>query len=130
VLDILLQHLKKISHERNTKGISVIDHFRYGMFSLLALMCFGDKLDENQIREIEESQRIMFLNFSIYNVLDFWSPITKILYWNRWKEFLKLRSDQNAVLIPYINARRKIKERFRTDGENNVNESHDEFVLS
>ena len=131
VLDILLQRLKNVSKERNTEGTFVVDHFRYGMFSLLALMCFGDKLDENQIKEIEESQRIMLLNFSRYNVLNFWPPITKILYKNRWKEFLKLRSDQEAVLNPYINARRKIKEeRLRTDRENNVNESHGEFVLS
>ncbi|GAU36892.1 hypothetical protein TSUD_220610 [Trifolium subterraneum] len=131
VLDILLHRLKYDSYERNSKGVFIIDHFRYGMFSLLALMCFGDKLDENQIREIEESQRVMLLNFSRYNVLNFWPPITKILFRNRWREFLNLRHDQEAVLVPYINARRKIKEeRLRKGGENNVKDSNDEFVLS
>ncbi|XP_050907838.1 cytochrome P450 89A2-like [Lathyrus oleraceus] len=131
VLDILLQRLEYNSHETNSKSVSVVDHFRYGMFSLLALMCFGDKLDENQIREIEESQRVMLLNFSRYNALNFWPTITKILFRNRWKEFLKLRTDQEAVLIPYINARRKVKEdRLSKNIDNNVNESCDEVVLS
>jgi cytochrome P450 len=131
VLDILLQRLKFDAHERNSKGVFVVDHFRYGMFSLLALICFGDKLNENQIREIEESQRIMLLNFSRYNVLNFWPPITKILFRNRWSEFLNLRRDQEAALIPYINARRKIKEEILSNGrKNNVNDSNDDFVLS
>ncbi|XP_004489872.1 cytochrome P450 89A2-like [Cicer arietinum] len=133
VLTILLNRLESYSLERNSKRVvNVVNHFRYGMFSLLALMCFGDKLDENQIREIEESQRIMLLSFSRYNVLNFLPSITKILFRKRWKEFLKLRKDQEDVLIPYINARRKIKEeRLKNGGmNNNMNESCDEFVLS
>lgn len=93
------------------------------MFSLLVLMCLGDKLDEKQIQEIGDSQRVMLLSFSRYNVLNFWPPITRILFRNRWKEFLQLRRDQEAVLIPYINARRKAKEERQSNGR-------DEFVLS
>ncbi|XP_027356589.1 cytochrome P450 89A2-like [Abrus precatorius] len=122
VLNILLQCLKSDSDASNPTR--VIDHFRYGMFYMLVLMCLGDKLDEKQIREIEESQRGMLLSFSRYSVLNFWPPITKILFWKRWKEFLKLRRELEAVLIPYINARRKIKEERPSNG------SDYEFVVS
>ncbi|CBI26442.3 unnamed protein product, partial [Vitis vinifera] len=43
--------------------VRVVDHFRYAMFYLLVLMCFGDKLKENQIREIETIQRRLLLRF-------------------------------------------------------------------
>lgn len=128
VLETLLERLRSDSHV--SKQTRVVDHFRYGMFSLLVLMCFGDKLDENQIREIEESQRIMLLNFSRYNVLNFWPPITRILFRNRWREFLQLRRDLEDVLIPYINARRKVKEERLRKGGGENNEPGDEFVLS
>ncbi|KAJ1411943.1 Cytochrome P450 [Sesbania bispinosa] len=123
VLDMLLERLKSDSND-SSNPIRVIDHFRYGMFSLLVLMCIGDKLNEKQIREIEDSQRGMLLSFNRYNVLNFWPPITRVLFWKRWKEFLELRRDQEAVLIPYINARRKLKEERLRNGQDG------EFVLS
>ncbi|KAL1324656.1 cytochrome P450 89A2-like [Arachis ipaensis] len=125
VLDMLLDRLKPESGASNP--IRVIDHFQYSMFCLLSFMCFGDKLDEKQIREIEDSLRTMLLSFTKYNVLNFWPTITRILFWKRWKEFLQLRRDLEALLIPYIDARKKAKqERLSKDGkEDNINE----FVL-
>ncbi|KAG4966789.1 hypothetical protein JHK82_032502 [Glycine max] len=121
VLDMLLQNLKSDSDASNP--IRVIDHFQYGMFCLLVLMCFGDKLDEKQIREIEDSQRDMLVSFARYSVLNLWPSITRILFWKRWKEFLQKRRDQEAVLIPHINARKKAK-------EERFGNSSSEFVLS
>lgn len=122
VLDMLLKRLKFDYDECNP--ISVIDHFRYGMFSLLVLMCFGDKLDEKQIREIEYSQRGMLVSFARYSVLNVWPPITRVLFWKRWREFLQQRREQEDVLIPHINARRKVKEERVNNG------SSSEFVWS
>jgi hypothetical protein len=48
--------------------------------------------------------------FSKYNVLNIWPPTTRIVIRKRWREFFKLRGDQEVVLIPYINARGKVKE--------------------
>ncbi|TKY67909.1 steroid 17alpha-monooxygenase or 17alpha-hydroxyprogesterone aldolase [Spatholobus suberectus] len=125
VLDnILLQRLKSDSDASNP--VRVIDHFQYGMFSLLVLMCLGDKLDEKQIRAIEDSQRHMLVSFARYSVLNFWPPITRILFWKRWKEFLQLRREQEAVLIPHINARRKAK----VERVSNGSSQSSEFVLS
>ncbi|XWS58688.1 hypothetical protein CRYUN_Cryun08bG0056300 [Craigia yunnanensis] len=44
VLIILKEQL--IKFRSNGELVRVVDHFRYAMFFLLALMCFGDKLDE------------------------------------------------------------------------------------
>ncbi|MED6174700.1 hypothetical protein PIB30_071507 [Stylosanthes scabra] len=86
------------------------------------------RLDEKQIREIEDSLRGMLLSFTRYNVLNFWPPITRILFWKRWKEFLQLRKDLEAVLVPYIDARKKVtQDRLSKDGEEDSNTN--EFVL-
>ncbi|KAI4295240.1 hypothetical protein L6164_035307 [Bauhinia variegata] len=127
VLDMLLNRLKLDSESSKPSTATItnlIDHFQHAMFCLLVLMCFGDKLDEKQIREIEESQRRMLLSFSRYNVLNLLPQITKILFHKRWKEFLQLRKDQETVLIPYIGARKKAKEERLSKGGN------EEFVVS
>jgi len=96
----------------------------------MVLMCFGDKLDEKQIREIEESQRDMLVSYARYSVLNFWPPVTRILFWKRWKEFLQKRRDQDAVLIPHINARRKAKEERVSNGSSQKSDSELSYVDS
>ncbi|ESW03469.1 hypothetical protein PHAVU_011G016700 [Phaseolus vulgaris] len=128
VLAMLLQGLISDSHANSP--IRVIDQFQYGMFSLMVLMCFGDKLDEKQIREIEESQRDMLVSYARYSVLNFWPPVTRILFWKRWKEFLQKRRDQDAVLIPHINARRKAKEERVSNGSSQKSDSELSYVDS
>ncbi|KAK3008380.1 hypothetical protein RJ639_014088 [Escallonia herrerae] len=63
--------------------VRVMDHFQYAVFCLLVFMCFGDKLDDKQIQQIESVQR--------------------------WKELLRLRRDQEDVLIPLVKARISLK---------------------
>ena len=93
VLHILLNSL----HSSN--GIvCVIDHFRYAMFCLLVLMCFGDKLEEPKIKEIETIQHRMLLSFGRFNMLNFWPSLTKLLFKKQWQELLQIRKDQEAVL--------------------------------
>ncbi|XP_059667447.1 cytochrome P450 89A2-like [Cornus florida] len=103
VLAILINRLNKSRSE--SKSVIVVDHFQYAMFCLLVLMCFGDKLEEKQIKEIERVQRELLLSFDRFNILNFWPTIGKILFRNRWKELIRLRQNQEAVLIPLIRAR-------------------------
>ncbi|XP_059669422.1 cytochrome P450 89A2-like [Cornus florida] len=103
VLAILINRLNKSQSE--SKSVIVVDHFQYAMFCLLVLMCFGDKLDEKQIKEIERVQRELLLSFVRYNKLNFWPTIGKIVFRNRWKELIRLRRNQVAVVIPLIRAR-------------------------
>ncbi|KAG7010998.1 Cytochrome P450 89A2, partial [Cucurbita argyrosperma subsp. argyrosperma] len=129
VLDILLKRL--VSHSKSETPVTVIDHFQYAMFCLLVLMCFGDKLEEPQIHEIENVHRAMLLGFLRFNVLNFWPKLTKILLRKRWEAFLEIRRNQEKVIIPLIEARRKANQN-RANRENRENraETEKDFVVS
>ncbi|CAL5360585.1 unnamed protein product [Camellia sinensis] len=68
-------------------------------------MCFGDRLDEKQITQIETVQRAMLLSSSRFNMLNYWPKLGKIVFHNSWNELLRMRQDQEEVLIPLIEAR-------------------------
>ncbi|GLT55548.1 hypothetical protein SLA2020_286600 [Shorea laevis] len=82
VLDILISRL--VSHSATESGnvnpVVAIDHFQYAMFCLLVLMCFGDKLRETQIKEIEDIQRRALLSFESFNILNFWPSLGKLIF--------------------------------------------------
>ncbi|GMY39698.1 cytochrome P450 89A2-like, partial [Fagus crenata] len=105
VLDILLNRLA--SSSKSGDPVLVKDHLQYSMFCLLVLMCFGDKLGESKIHEIEEVQRSLLLSFGRFSILNFWPSIGKIIFRNRWEELFELRRNQDSVLMPLIEARRK-----------------------
>ncbi|XP_038725893.1 cytochrome P450 89A2-like [Tripterygium wilfordii] len=109
VLNILMDRLKSEA-AKSGNPVIVMDHFRYGMFCLLVLMCFGDKLNENQIKEIEDVELRFLFNDSKFQVLNFWPSLMKIVLRKRWQLFLKLQQDKEAVLVPLIRARKKAKE--------------------
>ncbi|XP_062119650.1 cytochrome P450 89A2-like [Humulus lupulus] len=109
VLDILLKRLESDAQSA-ADGVRVMDHFQYAVFCLLVLMCFGDKLEESKIKEIETVQRRMLLSFSRFNIFNFWPCLTKIVFRKRWREFLQLRHDQREVMVPLINSRKKVEE--------------------
>lgn len=108
VLEILSERIRK--HGSSKEPIVVVDHFHYAMFALLALMCFGDKLDEKQIKEVGYVQRRMLLGFSRFNILNLFPKLTKLIFKSKWEEFLKIRKEQEDVLLPLIRARRKREE--------------------
>ncbi|XP_061999961.1 cytochrome P450 89A2-like [Rosa rugosa] len=124
VLDILTTRLQ-LEEQSQSKGVIVVDHFQYAMFCLLVLMCFGDKLDEKQIKEVERVQRQLLLGLWRFRLLSIKPNITKIVLKKQWSEFLKIRKEQEDVLIPLIRARSKAKE----ERLSKVDQS-DEFVLS
>nr|GMC63757.1 cytochrome P450 89A2-like [Ipomoea batatas]GMC65608.1 cytochrome P450 89A2-like [Ipomoea batatas]GME11283.1 cytochrome P450 89A2-like [Ipomoea batatas] len=99
VLGVLVRKLLK---ENSGSGVKVIDHFQYAMLCLLVLMCFGDKLEEQQIRQIEESQRKIISSFSRFNILNSWPTIGKILFRNRWEELKQVALDQEVELEGYV----------------------------
>ncbi|KAI6695777.1 hypothetical protein NL676_023487 [Syzygium grande] len=105
VLNILVAELKS-----QPGGIvRVVDHFQYAMFCLLVLMCFGDRLEERQIKQIEDVQRRLLLGLWRFKVLNFWPRVSKLVLRKRWKEFYELCEYRNRVLIPLIRARSMAK---------------------
>lgn len=97
------------------------------MFALLVLMCFGDKLNEKQIKQVEFVQRRQLLSFGKFNILNVWPKLTKLLLRKRWEEFFQLRREQEAVLLPLIRARRNIVDE-RTKSEGSENDKN--YILS
>ncbi|AES63579.1 cytochrome P450 family protein [Medicago truncatula] len=108
VLHTLINRLKTASESADS--VTVVSPFRYAMFSLLVFMCFGERVNDENISDIERVQMTIMLNIGRFNILNFWPKVTRILLRNRWKEFLKLLKDQEDVLLPLIRARKQVKE--------------------
>ncbi|KAI7988532.1 Cytochrome P450 89A2 [Camellia lanceoleosa] len=104
VLGILIHRLLDSAEDSSTEAMKMVHHFQYAMFCLLALMCFGDRLDEKQITQIETVQRAMLLRSSRFNMLNYWPKLGKIVFHNSWNELMRMRRDQEEVLIPRIKA--------------------------
>ncbi|XP_010443949.1 PREDICTED: cytochrome P450 89A2-like [Camelina sativa] len=108
VLENLCDRIR--NHGEEEKPIVVVDHLRYAMFSLLVLMCFGDKLDEEQIKRVEFVQRRELLTFSRFAILNVFPSFTKLFLRKRWEEFYQIRREHKDVLLPLIRSRRKMIE--------------------
>uniref|UniRef100_A0A1J3JC97 Cytochrome P450 89A9 n=1 Tax=Noccaea caerulescens TaxID=107243 RepID=A0A1J3JC97_NOCCA len=94
------------SEQREKGHVSdALDHLRHAMFCLLALMCFGEKLKREEIREIEEAQYQMLISYTKFSVLNIFPSVTKFLLRRKWKEFLDLRKSQENVILRFVNAR-------------------------
>lgn len=81
--------LQRLSLESKSGGIQVVDHFRHAMFASLFFMCFGEIIDDEKIREIEELQRKLFMKVYKSNVLNIiWPKLWRIIFWRQRKELI------------------------------------------
>ncbi|XP_002524036.3 cytochrome P450 89A2 [Ricinus communis] len=126
ILEILLNLFE--SQSKSEDPVLVVGNFQYAMFCLLVLMCFGDKLGQKQIEEIERVQRSAIVNSRRFEKLNFMPRLTKILFRKDWSEFLQLQKDREDVLIPLIRARKKVNEERQSKKSNSKKD--DEHVLS
>ena len=62
VLEILFSRLRR-SSETGDGVVRVVDDFHFAMYCLLVLMCFGDQLEEEKVREIEAAQLRVLAGF-------------------------------------------------------------------
>ncbi|XVF30575.1 hypothetical protein REPUB_Repub16aG0070100 [Reevesia pubescens] len=128
VLQILLESL--MPNSKTGEPVRAVDHFQYAMFCLLVLMCFGDKLNQEQIKEIEHVQRRLLIGVvGRFSILNFWPNLTKVLLRKLWKEFIQELQDQENVLVRLIRARKKVKEE-RLSKSKEDKEEADEYVLA
>ncbi|OIW20460.1 hypothetical protein TanjilG_11860 [Lupinus angustifolius] len=117
VLDILLKRLK--FDIKSSVSIKIVDHFQHAMFALLVFMCFGERVDDKILNDIEKAERSLLVSLKRFNVLNYWPKITKILLRKRWEELLKLRSNQEEVLVPLIRARKEANKSGLCNDNNN-----------
>ncbi|KAM3262951.1 hypothetical protein ACQJBY_053226 [Aegilops geniculata] len=109
---VLLDKLREREPLAEGGGVMVMDAFRHAMFFLLALMCFGQKLDEATVRAVGAAQRdwLMFAARKT-SVFAFFPVVTKRLFRGRLKTALALRRRQKKLFMPLIDARRERKKR-------------------
>ncbi|KAK2631723.1 hypothetical protein EUGRSUZ_L02519 [Eucalyptus grandis] len=124
--------LKKLGAELKSQPggvVRVINHFRYAMFCLLVLMCFGDGLEEKQIKQIEEVQRRMLLGQRRFYVLNFLPWLSMLVLRKRWKEFSELCECRKCILIPLIGARLKAKQEQLSKAREDGNDGDSDWIV-
>ncbi|RCV13660.1 hypothetical protein SETIT_2G363500v2 [Setaria italica] len=113
VRGVLLDKLRQGGADGGAPG-DVMEAFRYTMFCLLVLMCFGERLDEAAVRAIEESERAWLLHIARQmNVFFFFPSITKHVFHGRLQTARALRRRQMELFVPLINARREYKRQLK-----------------
>ncbi|CAN1151116.1 Cytochrome P450 89A9 [Linum perenne] len=105
------------------KPIQVIDHFYHAFFCLLTYMCFGEKLEESLVIEIERTQRATIGNFIRFNVLNFMPRLTRVLFRNLWDELIEIRRGLDVTLLPLIKENRGSKKQGIKENRGETNSS-------
>ncbi|XP_057544353.1 cytochrome P450 89A2-like [Amaranthus tricolor] len=116
-LDILTDSLKNSSGAHHSDVVMVMDHLRFAMFSLLVFMCFGEQLDECQIKEIEAIQHQLLASFYHFLILNVWPSLTRVLLRSRWNELLDMKKKRAELLIPKIRSRKHLLKEGRISGD-------------
>ncbi|KAL8227722.1 hypothetical protein R6Q57_015306 [Mikania cordata] len=108
VLRILIDRIQQQQDIGGKDGITVVDHFQYAMFSLLVVMCFGEKYNDTKINEIiAKVQHDLLLKYATgrFSVLSIFPYLGKILFRKRWKELEMLLGERDKVIMPLIKSR-------------------------
>ncbi|XP_038970732.1 cytochrome P450 89A2-like [Phoenix dactylifera] len=129
VLSILVTNLKAKA-ETGDGVVVVMEGFQYAMFCLLVFMCFGERLDEKAIRDIEAIQRLLLSSFIKFNVFSFLPTITKLVFRERWNLLLAIRQKQEEIFIPLIRARKGRKQQPGDGDGEGEDDGHGSFVYS
>ncbi|PRQ50514.1 putative cytochrome P450 [Rosa chinensis] len=124
-LDILTNRLDQ-SVSSNGPVVEVLEHFRISITSLFVYMTFGVKVeDEAKMKEIIDVQRRFIFGlvrgFQTLNLGPRW--LNKILFRKGWNQFYEIRKQQKDILLPFIKARKKVK-------QERVDENNDDFMIA
>lgn len=109
---VLADKLRREEQSSEAAAAPVMEAFRYAMFCLLVLMCFGERLDEAAVRAIGAAQRdwLLFAARKM-GVFAFCPAVTKRLFRGRLEMGLALRQRQKELFMPLIDARRDRKKK-------------------
>ena len=75
-----LQKLKiRLESESKDRGtVQVMSHLRYAIFCLIICLCFGEAIEEDHVKKIEEVHVQFLLNFVELSVLNFWESVAQL----------------------------------------------------
>ncbi|XP_008797233.2 cytochrome P450 89A2-like [Phoenix dactylifera] len=109
VLQVLSNHLRSQAASNDAGAVTAVESFQFAMFCLLVLMCFGEKLDEKAIKDIEIAQKSLLLYSNKLNVLAFAPRISRYVFRDRINTVLQMRQRQEELFVPLIRARKEFK---------------------
>lgn len=91
--------------------IELRDYLQQAVFRVLSFMCFGERVNDEEMREMERIQRVMVGNFREFGVMNILPKvISRIVLRKTWQDYVRLRRDQMDVMTPLIvKARNKDK---------------------
>jgi cytochrome P450 family 89 subfamily A len=78
---------------------------RRAMFELLVYMCFGVRLGQDTLDEIEGLQHRALLTLTTFPIFAFFPAVTKRLFRSRWEANVAVRRRQDDLFVPLIHAK-------------------------
>ncbi|XP_058072587.1 cytochrome P450 77A3 [Magnolia sinica] len=102
-------HLKRLQNESLDLGsVEVMRNCRFTICSILVCICFGAKIGEDRIKEIEAMLKDVMM-MTTPKLPDF-LPVFMPLFWKQLKEAKELRRRQMECLLPLVRRRKEFVE--------------------
>ncbi|XP_068667916.1 cytochrome P450 77A3-like [Aristolochia californica] len=106
----MANHLNRLSEECQEQGsVEVMSNCRLTICSILVCICFGAKICEERIQEIESTLKDVMMMTTL-KLPDF-MPVLLPLFRRQLREAKKLRKRQMSCLVPLVRSRRAFVER-------------------
>ncbi|KAJ0964261.1 hypothetical protein J5N97_029383 [Dioscorea zingiberensis] len=125
VLNILTAKLRASAEANSGVVLDFKESIQFAMFCLLVFMCYGEKLDEKAIRDIETAQRNLLLFVSNLSIFAFLPILSKSIFRKKWNTVADLRQKQADIIVPWIRAREKHRAK-----QNKEQDDEERFVYS
>ncbi|KAL5743195.1 hypothetical protein ACOSP7_029927 [Xanthoceras sorbifolium] len=117
-LNNLVAKLKQ-DGERGQGHVYVKNHFRYAIFSMLVLMCYGDNIEDDKIQVLDAAQdRLNAFLPGVIKVFVILPKFWKIVFRHIWNEFQKIVKNRDDLIISLIRSRKKTRQ--ENEGTNDV----------
>ncbi|RLN05112.1 hypothetical protein C2845_PM13G03140 [Panicum miliaceum] len=107
VLNVLASRIRAAGGAGGERTVAVMEPFQYAMFCLLVYMCFGDRVEDARVRDIEATQQELLGSFLSFQVFSFLPALTKVVFRRRWEKLVSLRRRQEELFLPLVQARRE-----------------------
>ncbi|XVF42829.1 hypothetical protein PTKIN_Ptkin01aG0396800 [Pterospermum kingtungense] len=93
--------------------VRVLEHFKFSIFSLIVVMCFGEKLEDKQIKEIQHVLELLISRFSKVSTIymtSIFPTLTRFVFRRLLDQAIQVGQQQKELFIPLIKKRVTLKE--------------------
>jgi cytochrome P450 family 89 subfamily A len=107
VTSLLTRSQERGSSFEEAEPVTVRPFLRRAMFELLVYMCFGARLSQGTVDEIEALERHVLASFTAFPVFAFFPPLTKRIFRKRWEAHVAVRRRLDEMFPPLVHAPRR-----------------------